>query len=283
MSQIGLVLEGGAMRGLFTSGIIDVLMHHNISFASCVGVSAGATFGCNFKSRQIGRPLRYCKRFAEDWRFCSVSSLLLTGDMFGAEFCYHTLPEQLDRMDVAAFAQNPMNFTIVCTDVVTGKPIYHKSKTIHSKEMEWYRASASMPLVSRIVSIDGLKMLDGGISDSIPLAYHEAQGFRKNVVILTRPADYRKQPNQMMPLVRAKYARYPAFIEAMEQRHIMYNRQTEYVTEQEQNGNAFVIRPSKSLSVSHMTHDAQQMQEVYDIGVQTANAVLPDLQTFLSR
>ena len=147
--KTGLVLEGGAMRGIFTAGVCDVLMENGIDFDGCIGVSAGACFGCNFKSKQIGRAIRYNTRYCKDWRYCSVRSLIKTGDMFGAEFCYHTIPEKLDKFDAETFNNSNMEFYVVCTDVYTGKPVYHLCGEVDDKLYEWFRASASMPFVSK--------------------------------------------------------------------------------------------------------------------------------------
>lgn len=281
MQKTGLVLEGGAMRGLFTSGVIDVMLEHHIKYDGMIGVSAGAAFGCNYKSLQIGRALRYCKRFAKEPRFCSLRSFLTTGDFFGGEFCYHTLPEKLDVFDTQAFAENPMEFTIVSTDIHTGKPVYHLCSEINYDAYEWIRASSSMPLASRIVTVDHIAMLDGGISDSIPLEYFENAGYKRNVVVLTQPEHYVKSPNSMMPLIKLKYRKYPKLIEAMQNRHIVYNQQVKYVAKAEAEQRAFVIRPSETLPIRHMTHDPELMQKVYDMGRETALKALPQLLEFL--
>ena len=165
----GLVLEGGALRGLFTAGVLDVFMSNGIAFDGAIGVSAGACFGCNFKSGQIGRVIRYNRRFAKDPRYCSWSSLIRTGDLFNADFCYRELPMALDVFDAAAYAANPMAFYVVVTDCATGKPVYRRLDTADREAFEWIRASASMPLVSRPVRIGAGEYLDGGLSDGIPL------------------------------------------------------------------------------------------------------------------
>ena len=167
----GLVLEGGAMRGMFTSGVLDIFLENGIEFGGTVGVSAGATFGCNYKSRQIGRSIRYNKRFSKDWRYRSLRSLIATGDMYGAKFCYDTLPKELDPLDFKTYASNPMEFYIVASDADTGKPVYKKLETCDDADLTWMRASASMPLVSKPVKIDGYTLLDGGMTDSIPLKF----------------------------------------------------------------------------------------------------------------
>ncbi|MBR2283804.1 MAG: patatin family protein [Ruminococcus sp.] len=278
----GLVLEGGALRGLFTAGVIDVLMENGIDFDGAVGVSAGACFGCNYKSRQPGRAIRYNLRFCRDKRYCSTWSLLTTGDMFGAEFCYHTIPEELDPFDGETFAADPMEFFAVCTDVETGRAVYHRSRTASYNELEWIRASASMPLAARIVRVDGRKLLDGGISDSIPLRFMESAGYERNVVILTQPRDYRKQHSRAERLVRARYRRYPKLVKAYEERPEMYNRELEYVRSAEESGRAFVIAPPEKLPIDHIEHNSDILLEVYRAGRNEAAKRLPELERFFS-
>ena len=153
--KTGLIMEGGAMRGMFTCGVIDVLMENGARFDGAAGISAGAVFGCNFKSRQIGRAIRYNKKYCADPRFCSFRSLIKTGDMYGADFCYRELPDLLDPFDRETFRTDPMEFYVGATDVSTGKCVYHKCVDGGHTDIQWMRASASMPLVSRPVSVDG--------------------------------------------------------------------------------------------------------------------------------
>ncbi len=276
----GLVLEGGAMRGLFTAGVIDVLMENGIDFPAFVGVSAGAAFGCNYKSRQIGRALRYNKRFCRDPRYCSFRSLFKTGDVFGAQFCYHEVPNTLDPFDVKAFDENPMAFYLVASDVETGTPFYKKIDHADDTAYEWIRASASMPIVSRVVELDGKKFLDGGVTDSIPLAFMERQ-YDRNVVVLTRPRDYQKQPASKLWLYRLTLRKYPNMLRAVRERHLMYNEQRAHVFAQEKAGKAFVICPDKPLEVGRMEHDPEQLQKAYDTGRQTALRQLEALKRFM--
>ncbi len=276
----GLVLEGGAMRGLFTAGVIDVLMENGIEFPAFVGVSAGAAFGCNYKSRQIGRALRYNKRFCRDPRYCSFRSLFKTGDVFGAQFCYHEVPNTLDTFDVKAFDENPMAFYLVASDVETGTPFYKKIDHADDTAYEWIRASASMPIVSRVVELDGKKFLDGGVTDSIPLAFMERQ-YDRNVVVLTRPRDYQKQPASKLWLYRLTLRKYPNMLRAVRERHLMYNEQRAHVFAQEKAGKAFVICPDKPLEVGRMEHDPEQLQKAYDTGRQTALRQLEALKRFM--
>lgn len=279
--KIGLVLEGGAMRGLFTSGIIDVMMEHDIWPDMIVGVSAGAAFGCNYKSRQPGRAIRYNMRFAKDRRYSGIKSLLTTGNYFNAEFAYHVVPSQYDLFDNDAFDASPMTFVAVCTDVETGMPVYQTLSRADDLAYEYIRASASMPLVSRVVEVDGRKLLDGGVADSIPLAYAEHQGYRRNIVILTQPDGYVKKPNPLMPLIRVGLHRYPHMVKAVRDRHLMYNAQLDYVRQAEAAGRCLVIRPDGKLPIGHMSHDAAEMQTVYDIGRDTALRRLEAIRRFM--
>lgn len=277
----GLILEGGAMRGMFTAGVLDVLMENNIEFDSVVGVSAGATFGCNYKSKQIGRTIRYNKRFCRDKRYCSLKSLLTTGDLYGAKFCYHTLPDELDIFDRKTFMENPVEFYVVCTDVSTGKPVYKKIEKCDYNDLEWMRGSASMPLASRIVEVDGYKLLDGGISDSIPISFFEEKGYEKNVLILTQPIDFTKQKNPLTFLMKIFLRKYPMVVKAMEERHTSYNKTLEYIRKKEEKGTLFVIRPNEKIAAKRIEHDPDKLDKAYQQGRNKANEVLNDLKRYL--
>ncbi|MBE6260747.1 MAG: patatin family protein [Prevotella sp.] len=278
----GLVLEGGAMRGLWTAGVTDVMMEHNVWPDALIGVSAGAAFGCNIKSRQIGRAIRYNTRFAHDSRYSGMKSLFTSGDYFNAQFGYHVVPYEYDIFDIAAFEQNPMTFTVVCTDVETGKAVYHQMDHVNYDELEWLRASASMPLASKVVHVGGRKLLDGGVGDSIPLEYFEQQGILQNVVILTQPKGYQKSHLRLMPLMRMALHKYPHFLRAMDERHMMYNRQLEYVAQAEREGRCLVIRPDEKIPIGHISHDAEQMRLVYGQGRKTGEQYIARIRDFYS-
>jgi predicted patatin/cPLA2 family phospholipase len=281
--KTGLVMEGGAMRGMFTCGILDVLMENDISFDGAVGVSAGATFGCNIKSGQAGRALRYNKKYCPDKRYHSIKSLITTGDIYNVRFCYEELPFELDKWDVEAFSRNPMEFYCVATDVLEGKPAYHKCTRGDGEDLQWIRASASMPLVSRPVHIDGGVYLDGGTSDSIPLKFLEDQGYERNLVIETQPGDYRKGPQKYMGLIKVMMRKYPKMIRCMEERHLMYNQQKKYVREQEKLGKALVLRPDAPLHINPIEKDPNELQRVYDHGREVAMRNLDTIKEFVSR
>ena len=178
--KTALIMEGGAMRGLFSCGVLDVFLENDIRFDAAAGISAGAVFGCNFKSRQHGRALRYNKRYCRDPRYCSFRSLLKTGDLYGADFCYRELPDVLDPFDRRAFRDNPMDFYIGATDIESGEVVYHRCTDGGATDMDWMRASASMPAVSRPVEIGGRLYLDGGMVDALPYGYMRDLGFDRN-------------------------------------------------------------------------------------------------------
>ena len=269
------------MRGMFTCGVIDVLMEHGITFDAAAGISAGAVFGCNFKSRQIGRPVRYNKRYCNDPRYCSLRSLILTGDLYGADFCYRELPDELDVFDRAAFRDNPLAFYVGATDIETGQCAFHRCADGGATDMAWFRASASMPLVSRPVEIDGKKYLDGGITNAVPYAYMESLGCRHNVIVLTQPKGYRKQPVRGLPLLRFALRRSPRLAAAMAVRHEMYNRQMEEIDQREREETALVIRPPEALRIGHTEKRPQELERVYRIGRAEAERRLSEITRFL--
>lgn len=268
------------MRGLWTAGIIDVMMEHDVWPDGMIGVSAGAAFGCNYKSRQKGRAIRYNTHLAHDSRFSGLWSLLTTGDYYNAEFGYHIVPREIDPFDNEAFDKNPMAFFAVCTDVETGEPVYQQLTEATPETYDWIRASASMPLVSRVVKLQGRKLLDGGVADSIPLAFFEAAGYQRNVVILTQPLGYQKEHNRLMPLMRIALHRYPQMIKAMDRRHLMYNRQLEYVAEAEREGRCLVIRPAEKIPIGHVSHDPERMQHVYELGRQAGEQYIDRIKAY---
>ncbi len=276
----GLVLEGGALRGLFSAGVIDVLMENGIAFDGAIGVSAGAAFGCNYKSGQIGRVIRYQKRFIGDKRYRSFSSLIKTGDLFNAEFCYHTVPDELDIFDGKAFEASPMEFYVVAADIETGEAVYRKCEKAGHEFLEWIRASASLPLAANIVEIGGQKLMDGGLIDSIPIRFFESIGYDKNLVVLTQPRGFVKEKNKMLPILRLVMKKYPKLIDAVARRHDVYNATTEYIFEQEKKGNCFVICPDEPLGISIMEKDTAELDRVYMLGRKAAEKNLTKLKEY---
>ncbi len=279
----GLVMEGGAMRGMFTCGVIDVLLENDINLDGAIGVSAGATFGCNYVSKQAGRALRYNKKFSRDPRYGSFKSLIKTGDYFGS-FCYKELPNVYDVFDWDTFYGNPTEFWVVATDIESGDPVYHKCETSDDRgdaDLQWFRASASMPLFSNIVEIDGDKYLDGGISDAVPLEFFEGIGYEKNIVVLTQPIGYMKKPTKAMPVIAKKYADYPELVDAMKHRHEIYNLNYEYIRERAGAGAALIIAPDIPLSIGRIEKDPEELERVYNIGRKKGTEMLDAIRKFL--
>ena len=271
--KTGLVLEGGAMRGMFTAGVLDVLMEHGITVDGAIGVSAGAVFGCNYKSHQIGRTIRYSTEYCKDKRYASFGNLLRTGNLYSEQFCYHTVPEKLDPFDAKTFREDPMDFFLVCTDVRTGD----------AEAIQWMQASSSMPLAAKIVKIGHYQLLDGGVADSIPVRFFESIGYKRNLIVLTQPKDFVKKKNKMLPAIRARYLRYPAFVEAVADRHERYNETLEHVAMLEQTGQAFVIRPPIPLEIGSMERDPAQLRRVYDTGRAVAEIQVDKIAAFVEQ
>ncbi|MBP3562267.1 MAG: patatin family protein [Treponema sp.] len=280
-NKIGLVLEGGGHRGIYTAGILDTFAQNNISFDGIMGVSAGCIHGVSFLSGQIGRSVRYTTRFCNNPSYMSFKSLIKTGDFFNVDFCYYKLPETLDPFDNDAFDKNPTPFYAVCSDVNTGKAVYHKCDSVRGEKIKWIQASASMPLAAKIVKIDEGEFLDGGITDSIPIKKMQELGYSKNIVILTQEAGYRKKPNSLLPLIKRVYKKYPELINAIQNRHIIYNQQLDYLEEQEKLGNVIIIRPSQKPQAGRIEKDKEKILSTYNLGRNDAEKLLETVKNFI--
>ena len=282
-TKTGLVLEGGAMRGMYTAGILDVLMEQKIQTDGIIGVSAGAVFGCNYKSGQIGRTLRYNLQFCGDKRYGTIHSLVKTGDIYDVDFCYHQIPEVIDPFDNDAFVKNPAEFYVVCTDVNTGKAIYHKCTDCGRDDLKWMQASASMPLVSKIVETDGYQLLDGGIADSIPVMWFRRQGYKKNLVILTRPDGYRKKKMKFQGAMNVMLRHHPNLAKAMARRYKVYNRTLDKIEELKAKGEVMVLCPSHLIEVSRLEKDPEKLKALYQLGREDAMKNLDQIRAFLGQ
>lgn len=265
---------------MYTCGVIDVFMENDICFDEAVGVSAGAAFGCNIKSKQIGRALRYNKRFCQDSRYSGLKSFIKTGDLYNKEFAYGIVPTILDPFDTKTFRENPLKFTVVCTDIHTGNPVYHEILNGDATDIEWIRASASIPIVSKPVKLDGYELLDGGVSDSIPVNWMLERS-TKTVVVLTRDKSYRKEPMKYIKLLKRAFKEYPNLTKALENRYIVYNKTLDQIEQLEREGKVFVIRPSKPIACAMIEKDPNHLQEIYDIGRRDALHYLEDLKKYL--
>ena len=279
--RVGLVLEGGAMRGMYTAGVIDSFLDHDLHVDGIVGVSAGACFGCNLFSGQRGRVLRYNTRFMGDPRNVSLWSLLTTGDIINRKFAYYVIPTKYDVFDEAAFEASGGEYYVVVTNVETGKAEYIRMHHL-LRDIEAMRASASMPFVSRMVAYNGKRYLDGGIADSIPVRAAMEMGYDKLIVVLTRPADYVKHPMNER-LIRAYYRKYPNLVDTLVNRHATYNAQSEEVKRLEEEGRIFVIRPKATLDIDRLEKKPERLKAVWQIGFDDANAQMDALAAYLQK
>lgn len=281
MSKLGLVLEGGGMRGIYTAGVLDFFMDKNLYTDGVIGVSAGACHACSYVSKQIGRAYRTNTDYIKDKRYMSFLSLLKTGDLFGADFVYNAIPNELDLYDYETFHNGKTKLYAVCTNLETGKAEY--MQCINMKhDVIYIRASASLPLLSRIVEVDGKKLLDGGAADSIPIKKFQQLGYDKNIVVLTQCSDYRKGKNNLLPLIRKRYKKYPNFIETLANRHINYNRTLDELGVMEKRGEVFIIRPGSPVNISRLEKNVDNLKALYDQGYHDAKEQYNALMDYIN-
>lgn len=268
------------MRGVYTAGVLDAFLEADIEFSSVYGVSAGSCHACSYLSKQYKRAYRVNVDYLKDPRYCSVKSLLKTGDLFGADMLYSQIPDVLDPFDHETFRKYPGKFYAVLTNVNTGKAEY-----IHIKDLAsqiWaVRASSSLPLISRTIVVKGRPYLDGGIADSIPIRRSIKDGNKKNVVILTREEGYRKGPNSMMPLIRLRYPRSKAFTGKMADRYIRYNETLEFLEREEAAGHIFLIRPQKKVEVGRIEKDRTKLEVLYQAGLMDGRNAMEIMKRYL--
>lgn len=276
----GLVLEGGGLKGVYTAGVLDLFLDKGIEFSSVYGVSAGACCMCSYLSKQRGRAFDVNVDYLDTKYYCSLRSLLSTGNLFHADICYHLIPEYLSPYDYETFDRYEGKAYSVATDIVTGRPEYFRIRDM-KKDIDKIRASASLPLVSRNVKIDGRLYLDGGISDAIPLQKSIMDGNRKNVVVMTKEEGFVRKPTTQLSLLKARYARYPKVWELMAERHINYNEQTAYIGRQQEAGAAFVLRPAGESGVGRLEKDVEKLKALYRQGYEDAESRCEELLAYL--
>ena len=284
MKKIGLVLEGGAMRGMWTCGILDSFLDNKINVDGIIGTSAGGLFGVNYVSKQRGRGIRYNKKYCKDYRFMSLFSLLFTGNIINKKFAFYKVSEKLDPFDNDEFKKAKVDFFVTATNVETGCADYFKI-TDPFKDMEKLRATSAIPLVSKCVYIDGNKYLDGGVSDSIPIQKMEEFGYDKIIVVLTQPLDFKKKQisNKKQKLVKFVYKKYPNLIKAMFNRHNDYNETIDYIKKLEKSGKVFVIRPSKKLNIKVIERNPEKLESIYQLGLKDGNKYISKLKDFVKK
>lgn len=280
MKKLGMVLEGGGMRGVYTAGVLDFFMDQNFYPDGIAGVSAGACHATSYISKQRGRNYRVNTKYINDKEYLSLHSLLKTGSLFGMEFMFHRIPEELDPYDYDAFNASKTEFIAVSTDVESGQGYYHIIRDA-KEEIDYIQASSSLPLLSKMVERNGRKLLDGGVADSIPIEYMRKRGYEKNIVVLTQCADYRKGKNNLIPIIRHNYKKYPKFVEAMENRHTRYNQTLDLLMQLEKEGSVFIIRPSKPVTISRIEKNVDKLQALYNEGYQDAKACYEKMLEFI--
>ena len=277
--KVGVVLEGGAMRGLYSAGVLDTFLDNEIKLDGAVSVSAGALFGVNYFSKQKGRTLRYNKRFMNDKRYISFLSWIKTGNLVSKDFSYYEVPFELDIFDEEEYKKANVDFYATLTNIETGESEYINVKDVRG-QMEVLRATSAMPFFSEIIEIDGKKYLDGGISDSIPIEKCLELGYDKVIVILTRPKEYRKKKS-MGFVTKLVYNKYPKLIERMTNRYLNYNEALDKINKMEEEKKIIVIRPSKDMKVKRIEKDLDKLQSIYDLGIKDASEKLEEIREYL--
>ena len=280
-NKVCLVLEGGAMRGIYTAGVIDVFLKRNIHVDAIIGTSAGALFGINYVSNQKERAIRYNKHYCKRKDYMGFYSLITTGNIMNKEFCFDKLVNELDPFDFETFKNSKTKFYVTVTNLETGEAEYPQIKDFN-QDMEYLRASGSMPCLSKIVEINGNKYLDGGIADSIPLRKAKEMGYGKIIVVTTRPIEYRKEKYTLWPF-KIKYKDYPKFIERISNRHLEYNEIVEEIIKEEKEGKIFVIRPTKKVKISKIEKNPEKIEAQYQLGFKDALDKLDELKKYLEK
>ena len=264
-NKVALVLEGGAMRGLYTAGVLDIFMENNIKIDTILGVSAGALFGINYKSKQIGRVLRYNLKYAHDKRYMGMYSLITTGDVMNRDFCFNKLVYELDKLDFETYKNTPVDFYAVVTNLKTGKPEYKKIDDAQ-KDMEYFRASGSMPFVSKPVEIEGNLYLDGAVSDAVPFKKALEANYEKIIVVLTRPLGHNRKKKSHLPN-KLVYGKFPNFVETLNTSYKKYNETMDLIEKYEAENKIIVLRPSELIKVQRVEKNTNKLQAIYNLGV----------------
>ena len=278
--SIGLVLEGGAMRGMYTAGVLDIFLDNDIKVDYIVGVSAGVLFGVNYMSKQRGRTIRYNKKFVKDKRYMGISSLIKTGNIINKDFAYYEVPFKLDVFDEEEFEKSKTDLYATITNIETGEAEYIKITNVF-EQMEVLRATSALPFVSKIVDLEEGKYLDGGISESIPIQKCKELGCDKIIVVLTRTREYRKtKPNKI--ITKIKYKKYPSLVKAINERYINYNNRVDEIIDLENKNEIFVIRPSKKIELKRMEKNSEKLQEMYDLGIEDCRNNIARLKKYIN-
>ena len=280
--KVGLVLEGGGMRALFTAGVLDALLDiKELDIDGIVGVSAGALFGANYVSGQKERAIRYNKKYARDKRYMGLHSWITTGNAVNKEFAFYELPFKLDVFDQEKFKQSKIDFYVVMTNVENGQAEYVLIEDVF-EQMEYLRATSALPFASKIIEINGKKYLDGGISDSIPIDYCQSLGYDKIILVLTRPENSYKE-DKLNFLYKLVYRKYPNLVERLINMGKDYEIVLKKIKDLENKNKIFVIRPPQVLKIGRLEKNEDKIQNVYDIGLNTGKKEIDNLLKYLNK
>ena len=282
MNKIGLILEGGGMRGIYTAGVLDFFIEKNIEVDMTIGVSAGSCHASSYLSKQHKRAYNATVDYINDKQYLSFSNLVKTGSIFGMDFMFNKIPNELNTYDYDAFSKSKSKFVVVATNCETGSPEYFELKDLR-KEIIYMQASCSIPMFANIVEIDGYKLVDGGVSDSIPIEYALNQGYKKNIVVLTRDVSYKKDKQKFIPIVNRKYKKFPKLVEAIENRHLNYNKSLDLINELEGSGDILVIRPKNPVKVSQIEKNVQKLTSLYEEGYNDAEELCDKIMDFIEK
>ena len=282
MVDAGLVLEGGGMRGIYTAGVLEYFMEKNLYFPYVIGVSAGACFGASYLSRQKGRNRKVNIDFVRDPNYLSFQNFLKHRQLFGMDFIFDELPNKIVPFDFTRFERGLEEFVVVTTDCETGLPVYFNKENAGKDLLTILRASSSLPFIAPIIEYKGKSLLDGGIVDSIPIKKAVGDGYKKNVVILTRDSSYRKKKSSMSWMLNHSYKAYPKLIDAVIKRHEMYNETLAYIEEKERSGEIFVIRPSLPVKVGRIERNEKKLELLYTQGIEDAKKIYTRFESWLN-
>jgi predicted patatin/cPLA2 family phospholipase len=277
-----LILEGGGLRGIYTSGVLRFFMDHEIYLPYVIGVSMGACNAANYVSRQPDRNRIVNTRYVNDSRYISYRRLLLQGELFGMKFIFDTIPHVLVPFDFETFTKNPVTCITTVTDCATGEALYYEKKDLGDDCFKILQASCSLPFMAKPVHYQGRILMDGGLSDSVPIRKSIQDGNRKNVVVLTRPRGYRKESPHFMPLVNLRYGKLRGLCRAIASRHERYNETMDLIDELEKRNEVFVIRPGSTLRVGRAERNKEKLYAAYDQGYRDAAACHSGLVSYLS-
>jgi predicted patatin/cPLA2 family phospholipase len=270
MENIGLVLEGGGMRGVYTAGVLEYLMEQDMYFPYVIGVSAGACNATSYISKQRGRNKKVTIDYIHDKRYLSYRNLIRDKSIFGMDFIFNQLPNVLEPFDYAAFYSSEQRFAIGTTDAHTGEPVYYMKHELGPDTIPVIQASSSLPFVAQPVQFKGRTLFDGGLVDPIPVKKSINDGNERHVIILTKESGYRKTPFKQRWLAKSIYPKYDGLVNVLVSRSEIYNSTLELVDQLEREGKAFVIRPTTTLQVGRMEKNANKLKRLYDLGIEDA-------------